>query len=222
MTCCEVGALVQDGRSAQGPDQRSNEFSSADNERASKEMLTVVTQRSAGRARAVQCSESESESEYQEPKAMAAACVRMQGATVVVVARRLSGACLLCLACRCRCFGRSCALPAPQPITAASSAHLQHHRVGRCLFCNPTPRGSLTERPEPIPMLTKLQPLRATLLQLTPTIRTSTSTIHPLLSCALQTMAAKPSLQAAEDFLSFVNASPTRECSLVHATLHHH
>lgn len=222
MTCCEVGALVQDGRSAQGqgPDQRSNELSSADNERASKEMLTVVTQRSAGRARAVQCSESESE--YQEPKAMAAACVRMQGATVVVVARRLSGACLLCLACRCRCFGRSCALPAPQPITAASSAHLQHHRVGRCLFCNPTPRGSLTERPEPIPMLTKLQPLRATLLQLTPTIRTSTSTIHPLLSCALQTMAAKPSLQAAEDFLSFVNASPTRECSLVHATLHHH
>lgn len=224
MTCCEVGALVQDGRSAQGqgPDQRSNELSSADNERGGKEMLTVVTQRSAGRARAVQCSESESESEYQEPKAMAAACVRMQGATVVVVARRLSGACLLCLACRCCCFGRSCALPAPQPITAASSAHLQHHRVGRCLFCNPTPRGSLTERPEPIPMLTKLQPLRATLLQLTPTIRTSTSTIHPLLSCALQTMAAKPSLQAAEDFLSFVNASPTRECSLVHATLHHH
>lgn len=49
MSCCEVGALVQDGRSAQGPDQRSNESSSADNERASKEMLMAVTQRSAGR-----------------------------------------------------------------------------------------------------------------------------------------------------------------------------
>lgn len=135
--------------------------------------------------------------------------------------RCLYGACLLCLACRC--FGRSCALPAPQPITAASSAHLQHHGVGRgrCLFCNPTPRGSLTERPEPIPMLTKLQPLRA-LLQPTPTIRTSTPSFNPLLSCALQTMAAKPSLQAAEDFLSFVNASPTRECSPVEATLHRH
>jgi hypothetical protein len=50
MTCCEVGALVQDGRSAQGPEQRSNETSSADNERASKEKLPnemVVTQRSA-------------------------------------------------------------------------------------------------------------------------------------------------------------------------------
>lgn len=72
-------------------------------------------------------------------------------------------------------------------------------------------------------MLTKLQPLRASLLQLTPTIRTSTPTFNPLLLlCALRTMAAKPSLQAAEDFLSFVNASPTRECSLVYATLHHH
>jgi hypothetical protein len=71
-------------------------------------------------------------------------------------------------------------------------------------------------------MLIKLQPLRAT-LQLTPTIRTSTPSFNLLLlSCALRTMAAKPSLQAAEDFLSFVNASPTRECSLVDTTLHHH
>jgi hypothetical protein len=62
-------------------------------------------------------------------------------------------------------------------------------------------------------MLTKLQPLRATLLQLTPTHRfLCATTSTPLLpSCALRTMAAKPSLQAAEDFLSFVNASPTRK-----------
>lgn len=62
-------------------------------------------------------------------------------------------------------------------------------------------------------MLTKLQPLRATLLRLTPAHRflCSATSTPLLLSCALRTMAAKPSLQAAEDFLSFVNASPTRK-----------
>ena len=72
-------------------------------------------------------------------------------------------------------------------------------------------------------MLTKLQPLRATLLQLTPTKRTCVLTSTPLLlSCALQTMAAKPSLQAANDFLSFVNASPTRMSLPEKSTLNHH
>lgn len=107
------------------------------------------------------------------------------------------------------CFGQSLlpTLPHSQPIilslarTLANIVSLYH----------PTPRGPLTEPPEPILMLITRQPLRATLLQLTPTTRTCRFTSTTLiLSCALRTMAARPSLQAAEDFLSFVNASPTR------------
>lgn len=106
----------------------------------------------------------------------------------------------------------SYALPALQPTNPASSASL-HHRVR----LPPHTAGPVDRHPEPILMLTKLQPLRATLLPLTPTTRTCVLTSTPLLlSCALRTMAAKPSLQAANDFLSFVNASPTRTPSLVH------
>ena len=103
-------------------------------------------------------------------------------------------------------------------VASAPTNHVSSARSPRYIIVSlrhPTPRGPLTSPPEPILMLTKLQPLRATLLQLTSTTRTCVLTLPLLPSCALQTMAAKPSLQAAEDFLSFVNASPTRRSSVM-------
>ena len=51
--------------------------------------------------------------------------------------------------------------------------------------------------------------LRITLLHLAPTTPLVVSHPNFILS-RVRTMATKPSLKAAEDFLSFVNASPTR------------
>lgn len=51
--------------------------------------------------------------------------------------------------------------------------------------------------------------LRAALLHLRPTC-CAVTTAPFVLTSALRTMSTKPSLKAAEDFLSFVNASPTR------------
>lgn len=129
-------------------------------------------------------------------------------ARVVVVVGTCSGPCLLCLACRC--FGRSFPRVARLSANHASSARNTH-----CIIVSHS-AGPVDRPSEPILMLTNLQQLQASLLRVTSTTRPIVHVYTPLLlSCALTTMAAKPSLKAAEDFLSFVNASPTRMSPLV-------
>ena len=108
-----------------------------------------------------------------------------------------------CFACRCfdspsRAFvGRRCQSPNRHASAAATPRPL---RLGRAC---PLPH-------HPIP---RRQPRRAHTNTGMPTVRALSSlySARPLvLSRALRTMAPTPSLKHAEDFLAFVNASPTR------------
>jgi hypothetical protein len=102
--------------------------------------------------------------------------------------------------------------------------------ISTAAVCDPCPsqaRAPATAFRLPTPHLTSCETIlhaSATCPMLrTPTLRvlllhsrpayTCISTTLNISSCALRTMSTKPSLEAAEDFLSFVNASPTRMCA---------
>lgn len=103
-------------------------------------------------------------------------------------------------------FSFSTRAAARQPITIIPVPGSLGASPQPCTDLSSTPHSAFSQT---YPML-RGQPTRATLPQ-----SFSVTTLPLALSCALRTMSTKPSLKAAEDFLSFVNASPTRMFSLV-------